>query len=148
MLLTKHNIIRSELFNAMASKEHESFDPEVPIYRGGTLALLETAKGNRLAVFVLHLHPWGDGNNERMTTMRLNEIKGIVRKLEPFRGLPTLVLGDFNTKSHLDVEGGWKVTQKSNWWSSTFEHSMSTYPTCKPTSFSGLIRMKVTNRSS
>ena len=111
VLLTKHKIIRSEVFNAMAEKDHEHFDPDVPIYRGGTMALLETAKGNRLVVFVLHLHPWGDGSNEKMTSMRLEEIKGIQKKLERYRGLPTLIIGDFNTRSHIDVRGGWKVTR-------------------------------------
>jgi endonuclease/exonuclease/phosphatase family metal-dependent hydrolase len=110
VLLTKHKIIRSEVFNAMAAKDHERFDPEVPIYRGGTMALLETAKGNRLVVFVLHLHPWGDGSNEKMTLMRLKEIEGIQKKLEPYRDLPTLIIGDFNTRSHFDVHGGWTVT--------------------------------------
>jgi len=110
VLLTKHKIIRSEVFNAMAAKDHERFDPNVPIYRGGTMALLETAKGNRLVVFVLHLHPWGDGKNEKMTAMRLAEIEGIQKKLEPYRNLPTLIIGDFNTRSHFDVDGGWKVT--------------------------------------
>ena len=110
VLLTKHKIIRSEVFNAMAVKDHERFDPDVPIYRGGTMALLETAKGNRLVVFVLHLHPWGDGSNEKMTSMRLKEIEGIQKKLEPYRGLPTLIMGDFNTRSHVDVRGEWKVT--------------------------------------
>ncbi|MEO9593128.1 endonuclease/exonuclease/phosphatase family protein [Rhodopirellula bahusiensis] len=111
VLLTKHKIIHSEVFNALAAKEHERFDPEVPINRGGTIALLETAKGNRLVVFVLHLHPWGDGDDERMTSMRLKEIEGIQKKLEPYRGLPTLIIGDFNTRSHLDVQRGWKVTK-------------------------------------
>jgi len=110
VLLTKHKIIRSEVFNAMAAKDHERFDPDVPIYRGGTMALLETAKGNRLVVFVLHLHPWGDRSNEKMTSMRLREIEGIRKKLEPYRGLPTLIMGDFNTRSHFDVRGGGKVT--------------------------------------
>ena len=110
VLLTKHKIIRSEVFNAMAAKDHERFDPDVPVYRGGTMALLETAKGNRLVVFVLHLHPWGDGDNEKMTSMRLAEIKGIQKKLLPFQNLPTLIIGDFNTLSHHDVEGGWKTT--------------------------------------
>ena len=111
VLLTKHKIIRSEVFNAMAAKGHEHFDPIVPIYRGGTMALLETAKGNRLAVFVLHLHPWGDGDNEKMTTMRLKEIEGIHKKLEQFKDIPTLLIGDFNTLSHHDVEGGWRTTR-------------------------------------
>ena len=111
VLLTKHKIVRSEVFNSMAAKEHDRFDPDIPIYRGGTLALLETAKGNRLAVFVLHLHPWGDGDNEKMTAMRLAEIKGILKILEPYRKLPILLIGDFNTRSHADVVGGWKVTR-------------------------------------
>jgi endonuclease/exonuclease/phosphatase family metal-dependent hydrolase len=81
----------------------------VPIYRGGTLAILETAKGNRVAIFVLHLHPWG-GADEKMTEMRLNEIKGILGKVKPYADLPVLIIGDFNTRSHLDGIKGWKVT--------------------------------------
>jgi endonuclease/exonuclease/phosphatase family metal-dependent hydrolase len=81
----------------------------VPIYRGGTLAVLETAKGNRVAVFVLHLHPWG-GSDEKMTEMRLNEIKGIALQVKPYADLPVLIIGDFNTRSHLDGIKGWKVT--------------------------------------
>ncbi len=111
VLLTKHRIVESQVFNAMAAKGHERFDPEVPIYRGGTLAVLETAAGARFVTFVLHLHPWGDGDNEEMTSMRLAEIKGILKKLEPYRDLPTLLIGDFNTRSHLGGEGGWKVTR-------------------------------------
>lgn len=111
VLLTKHKVLRSQVFNAMDEKDHPSFDPEVPIYRGGTLALLETEKENRIVVFVLHLHPWGGGDNEKMTEMRLAEIKGILKKLEPYRDLPILLIGDFNTRSHLDEKGGWKVTR-------------------------------------
>jgi endonuclease/exonuclease/phosphatase family metal-dependent hydrolase len=112
VLLTKHRIVHSQVFNAMAVKDWESkpdFDPNVPIYRGGTLGVLETAKGNRVAVFVLHLHPWG-GTNEKMTEMRLNEIKAIVSKVKPYAKLPVLIIGDFNTRSHLDGIKGWKVT--------------------------------------
>ena len=111
VLLTKHRVVRSEVFNAVAAKDHPKLDPEVPIYRGGTLAILETEKGNRLVVFVLHLHPWGGGDNEKMTEMRLAEMKGILKKLEPYRDLPILLIGDFNTRSHLDEKGGWKVTR-------------------------------------
>jgi endonuclease/exonuclease/phosphatase family metal-dependent hydrolase len=111
VLLTRHKIVESHVFNAMAAKEHERFDPEVPIYRGGVLAVLETKRGTRFAVFVLHLHPWGDGDNEKMTSMRLAEIQGILKKLKPYKDLPTLVIGDFNTRSHLDEPGGWKVTR-------------------------------------
>ncbi|MCP4313826.1 MAG: hypothetical protein GY790_21440 [Bacteroidetes bacterium] len=112
VLLTRHKIVHSQVFNAMAVKDWEfkpDFDPNVPIYRGGTLAVLETAKGNRVAVFVLHLHPWG-GADEEMTEMRLNEIKAIVGKLKPYADLPLLIIGDFNTRSHLDGIKGWKVT--------------------------------------
>lgn len=112
VLLTKHTIVKTRHFNAMANKEHASFDPAVPIFRGGTLAELETAKGNRLVVFVLHLHPWGDGDNERMTNMRLAEINGILGKLKAHDDKPTLIIGDFNTQSHHDVQGGWKVTRQ------------------------------------
>ena len=104
VLLTRHKIVHSQVFNAMAVKDWESkpdFDPNVPIYRGGTLAELETAKGNRVAVFVLHLHPWG-GADEEMNEMRLNEIKAIVGKLKIYADLPLLIIGDFNTRSHLD----------------------------------------------
>ena len=114
VLLTKHRIVHSQLFNAMAVKDKDvkpDFDPNVPIYRGGTLAVLETAQGNRLAVFVLHLHPWGGAGNERMTEMRLKEIKGILSKLKPYADLPVLVIGDFNTQSHLDGIEGYKVTR-------------------------------------
>ncbi len=111
VLLTKHKIISSKVFNAMAAKEHKAFDPDVPIYRGGTMAVLETAQGNRFVVFVLHLHPWGDGNNKKMTTMRYKEIAGIVKKLEPYQKLPRIILGDFNTRSHFDETGGWRVTR-------------------------------------
>jgi endonuclease/exonuclease/phosphatase family metal-dependent hydrolase len=112
VLLTKHTIEHSQVFNPMAVKEWESkpdFDPNVPIYRGGTLAVLETAKGNQVAVFVLHLHPWG-GSSEKMTEMRLNEIKAIISKIKPYAKLPILIIGDFNTRSHLDGIKGWKVT--------------------------------------
>jgi endonuclease/exonuclease/phosphatase family metal-dependent hydrolase len=112
VLLTRHKIVHSKVFNAMATEKWESkpdFDPNVPVYRGGTLAVLETAKGNRVAVFVLHLHPWG-GADEKMTEMRLNEIKGIIGKVKPYADLPVLIIGDFNTRSHLDGIKGWKVT--------------------------------------
>ena len=112
VLLTRHKIVHSKVFNAIASKKWESkpdFDPNVPIYRGGTLAVLETAKGNRVAVFVLHLHPWG-GSDEKMTEMRLNEIKAIALQVKPYADLPVLIIGDFNTRSHLDGIRGWKVT--------------------------------------
>lgn len=112
VLLTKHQVLESRCFNAMAAKDHPAFDPEVPVYRGGLLAVLETATGRRLVVFVLHLHPWGDGDHETMTTMRLAEIKGILGKLEAYRDLPVVTLGDFNTRSHLDVKGGWKTTRE------------------------------------
>ena len=111
VLLTKHKVIESRVFNAMAAKEHPAFDPEVPIYRGGVFALLETKAGMRFGVFVLHLHPWGEGDNEKMTTMRLEEIKGILKKLHAYRELPLILIGDFNTRSHLDEKGGWKVTK-------------------------------------
>ena len=112
VLLTKHRIVESQVFNAMAEKNHERFDPEVPIYRGGTLAVLETEAGNRVVVFVLHLHPWGDGNNEEMTTMRLEEMNGILKKLEAYQDLPKIIIGDFNTRSHFEEEAGWKVTKR------------------------------------
>ncbi|WP_150122473.1 endonuclease/exonuclease/phosphatase family protein [Rhodopirellula islandica] len=111
VLLTKHKVIHSEVFNALAAKDHERFDSDVPIHRGGTLAVLETAKGNRIVVFVLHLHPWGEGSDEKMTSMRLQEIEGIAKKLQPYQDLPVVILGDFNTQSHVDVDGGWKVTR-------------------------------------
>ncbi len=114
VLLTKHKIVHSQLFNAMAAKDDPSkpdFDSNVPIYRGGTLAVLQTAMGNRLAVFVLHLHPWGGPNNERMSEMRLNEIKGILSKVKPYTDLPVLIIGDYNTRSHLDGIEGYKVTR-------------------------------------
>jgi len=112
VLLTRHKIVYSQVFNAMAVKDWESkpdFNPNVPIYRGGTLAVLETAKGNRVAVFVLHLHPWG-GTNEKMTEMRLSEIKAIALQVKPYANLPVLIIGDHNTQSHLDGIKGWKVT--------------------------------------
>ena len=112
VLLTRHKVVESRCFNAMAAKEHPAFDPEVPIYRGGLLAVLETASGTRFVVFVLHLHPWGDGENEKMTSMRLAEMKGVLRKLEGYRNLPILIIGDFNTRSHLDEKGGWKTTKE------------------------------------
>ena len=114
VLLTRLRIVSSQVFNAVeAGKDagNRDVDPAVPIYRGGVLAVLETAAGNRVVVFVLHLHPWGNGGNEKMTTMRLEEIKGILRKLEPYRDLPVVVLGDFNTQSHRDGKTGWKVTR-------------------------------------
>ena len=114
VLLTRHKIVHSRLFNAMAAKDDPSkpdFDPNVPIYRGGTLAVLETSRGNRLAVFVLHLHPWGGPDNEKMTEMRLNEIKGIISKVKSYGDLPVLIIGDYNTRSHLDGIEGYKVTR-------------------------------------
>lgn len=113
VLLTKHRIISSTYFNAKAAEEdptNRNVDPTVPIYRGGTLVELETAKGNRIVVFALHLHPWGDANNEKMTSMRLAEIKGIMSKLQPHTDKPLLIMGDFNTQSHLEGKMGWKVT--------------------------------------
>lgn len=113
VLLTKHRVVSVEFFNAMAAKEEPGkpdLDPQVPLYRGGLLAELETKKGNRVVVFVLHLHPWGAADSEKMTTMRLREIEGIVRKLAPHRDKPVLVIGDFNTRSHLDGQTLWKVT--------------------------------------
>ena len=114
VLLTKHTIVHSRFFNAMAVKDDPSkpdFDPNVPIYRGGTLAVLETAKGNRLVVFVLHLHPWGGPENDRMTEMRLNEVKGILNQTRIYADLPVLIFGDYNTRSHLDGIGGYRVTR-------------------------------------
>ncbi len=43
--------------------------------------------------------------------MRLEEMKGILKKLHPYRNLPLLLIGDFNTRSHTDEKGGWKVTK-------------------------------------
>lgn len=114
ILLTKHKIIHARFFNAMAAKEDPAkpdVHPQVPVYRGGTLALLETAKGTRLLVFVLHLHPWGGASNERMTEMRLNEIKGILSQVKAYADLPILIIGDFNTQSHLDGIQGFKVSR-------------------------------------
>lgn len=113
VLLTKHRIVSVRFFNAMAAREEEDapdLDPEVPVYRGVVLAELETARGNRVAVCVLHLHPWGGADNVEMTTMRLREIEGIVRKAGRFLGKPVLLIGDFNTRSHRDGEKLWKVT--------------------------------------
>jgi len=112
VLLTRHKVLYSRAFNALAVKKWEPtpyLDPSVPINRGGTLAVLETAKGNRVAVFVLHLHPWG-GDDEKMTEMRLNEITGIVDQVKLYADLPVLIIGDFNTRSHLDGIKGWKVS--------------------------------------
>lgn len=114
VLLTRHKIIKHQYFNAMAVQKKENkpdFDPKVPIYRGGTMAVLETKLGHRVCVFVLHLHPWGDGDNEKMTNMRLNEIKAIVQQVKPHEKLPTLIIGDFNTQSHKDVKSGFKVSR-------------------------------------
>jgi endonuclease/exonuclease/phosphatase family metal-dependent hydrolase len=113
VLLTKHRIVSARFFNAMAAKEqpgNPDLDPKVPVYRGGVLAELETAQGNRVVVFVLHLHPWGGADNEKMTTMRLREIEGIVGTLKPCEDKPLLIMGDFNTRSHLDGQKLWKVT--------------------------------------
>lgn len=112
VLLTKHRIIESRIFSTVEEKEHDRFDPDVPIYRGGTMALLETDQGNRVVVFVLHLHPWGSGDNEKMTAMRLAEMNGILDKLNPYQDLPVLLIGDFNTRSHLDDRTGWKVSRR------------------------------------
>jgi endonuclease/exonuclease/phosphatase family metal-dependent hydrolase len=115
VLLTRHKIVSSKFFNAMAAKDDKSkpdFDPNVPIYRGGTLAVLETARGSRLAVFVLHLHPWGGADNEKMIDMRVAEIKGILARLTPYAKLPILVIGDHNTQSHKDGPTGYKVTRQ------------------------------------
>ena len=46
-----------------------------------------------------------------MTTMRLEEMKGILKKLEPHKDIPTLIIGDFNTRSHEDGYEGWKVSK-------------------------------------
>ncbi len=117
VLLTKHRIVSATFYNAKAAADDPTspdvgldVDPEIPLYRGGILAELETKRGNRLIVFALHLHPWGDAQNEKMTSMRLAEIEGIVAKLKPHAGKPTLLMGDFNTQSHLDGKQGWRVT--------------------------------------
>lgn len=114
VLLTRHKIVETRFYNAMAAKEDPNkpdVDPAVPVYRGATLAVLETAKGARLVVVVLHLHPWGGADNERMTEMRLKEIEGIVSQVERFAHLPVLLIGDFNTQSHLDNVAGFKVSR-------------------------------------
>lgn len=113
VLLTKHRIVSSTFFNAKAAEKEPNspdLDPKVPVYRGGLLAELEPKNGNRIIVFVLHLHPWGNADSENMTTMRLAEIKGIVTKLKPHADKPILIMGDFNTRSHLDGIANWKVT--------------------------------------
>ncbi len=114
VLLTKHRVVEARFFNAMAAKDDPAkpdVDPHVPVYRGGTLALLETGRGTRLLVFVLHLHPWGGANNEKMTDMRLNEMKGILAQIKPHADLPVLIIGDYNTQSHLDAVQGFKVSR-------------------------------------
>lgn len=114
VLLTRHEVEHFRFFNAMAAKDDPSkpdFDPNVPIYRGGTLAVLKTEKGNHIVVLVLHLHPWGGPDNGRMTGMRLDEIKGILSKVKPYSDLPVLIIGDHNTGSHLDGVEGFKVTR-------------------------------------
>jgi endonuclease/exonuclease/phosphatase family metal-dependent hydrolase len=114
VLLTKHKIVKTRFFNAMAAKEDPAkpdVDPQVPVYRGATLAVLETDRGTHVAVFVLHLHPWGGADNDRMTTMRLAEIKGIMSQIKPYTDLPVLIIGDYNTQSHLDGIQGFKVTR-------------------------------------
>lgn len=113
VLLSRHRIVSTRFFNAKAAAEdpeNPDVDPEVPIYRGGLLAEIETKQGHRVVVFALHLHPWGDAENEPMTAMRLAEIKGIVGQLKPHADKPILIMGDFNTQSHLDGKTGWKVT--------------------------------------
>ncbi len=114
VLLTRHRIVSVRHFNAMEAKKDKTnpdLHDDVPIFRGGTLALLETAKGNRIVVFVLHLHPWGGPDNERMTNMRLAEIKGIQSVLKKHADLPVILLGDFNTESHHDRKTDYKVTR-------------------------------------
>jgi endonuclease/exonuclease/phosphatase family metal-dependent hydrolase len=114
VLLTRHRVVHAQFFNAMAAKDDPAkpdVDPNVPVYRGATLAVLETDRGTRLAVVVLHLHPWGGAHNEKMTDMRLNEIKGILGQVKAYADLPVLILGDYNTQSHLDGISGFKVTR-------------------------------------
>lgn len=114
VLLTRHRIVSFKHFNSMAAKKDKTnpdLDDSVPVYRGSTVAVLETAKGNRMVVCVLHLHPWGGADNERMTNMRLEEIKGIQSVLKVHAKLPVFILGDFNTESHRDRESGYKVSR-------------------------------------
>ena len=113
VLLTKHRIVSSTFFNAKAAEKESNspdLDPKVPVYRGALLAELETKNGNRIIVCVLHLHPWGNADNGKMTSMRLAEIQGIVSKLKLHADKPILIMGDFNTRSHLDGLAKWEVT--------------------------------------
>ncbi len=113
VLLTRHKIIESKHFNAMEAKKDKNnpdLHKDVPIYRGGTLAVLETKNKNRFVTFVLHLHPWGGPDNERMVKMRLAEMKGIQSALKEYAKLPIVLLGDFNTLSHRDKKTGYQVT--------------------------------------
>lgn len=114
VLLTRHRVVQTRFFNAMAAKDDPSkpdVDPNVPVYRGATLAVLETAQSTRLAVVVLHLHPWGGAHNDKMTDMRLNEIRGILSQVKAYADLPVLIMGDYNTQSHLDGIQGFKVSR-------------------------------------
>ena len=99
VLATRYEVLEHKYFNTINAKGYP--DHELPIYRGGTLAKLRLPSNDIVCVFVLHLMPWGNVEQKRF-----EEIKSIVAKLEPYSQYPTIVMGDFNTRSHLDGATG------------------------------------------
>jgi endonuclease/exonuclease/phosphatase family metal-dependent hydrolase len=103
VLATRYEVMEHKYYNTINAKEFPDF--ELPIHRGGILAKLRLPSGDIICVFVLHLMPWRD-----VEPQRLEEIKSIVGKLKPYAEVPTIIMGDFNTPSHLDGAEG-----KSAW---------------------------------
>lgn len=103
VLATNYEVLEHKYYNTINAKGYPDF--ELPIHRGGILAKLQLPSGDIVCVFVLHLMPWRDVEQQR-----LEEIKSIIAKLKPYSQYPTIIIGDFNTGSHLDG-----ATGKSAW---------------------------------
>ena len=98
-LATSYEVLEYKYFNTINAEGYPDFG--LPIYRGGVLAKLRLPSDDIVCVFVLHLMPWGNVEDKRLA-----EIKSIMGKLKPYSKYPTVVMGDFNTRSHLDGATG------------------------------------------
>ncbi|MCP4748886.1 MAG: endonuclease/exonuclease/phosphatase family protein [Desulfobacteraceae bacterium] len=95
-LLTKYEVIEHQYYNITDTPDDWIDCCIIETYRSSMRARLRVAPDEYVNVFVLHSNPWN-------VTWHPREIEGVLGELNDYYpDDPTIILGDFNTRSHLD----------------------------------------------